>query len=440
MTDHGSDNEPDLWANTGNQPFVPPTADPAGGGTVDPTIAQPTLPGEPTAVQPAVPSEPTPTTVQPVTPGPLNAPAASAAAAGYVTGPGAPPPAQPPSPPSGGPGSPGGPSGPGSGRPAWAAPAAIGVLVAVVAAGLIYLITRDGESDDVVSTDVTTTTTIVPETTIAAETTIASETTIAAETTIATETTIAPETTVAPTTAPPTTAPPTTAAPTTTAPEGITPAQPGQALVAGMASNIASGCTTSPAPGYSVRSYVTVTESGPLIIEEGNDEGNAFGMFSDSGNPIDTEEYTELSDGFGMFALQGDGGFEVAVNPGDLAVEDCSTRGSARLSDPAAPDSGYNYGVVDICATTTPLRAIAYISEGGNIRVVDNGDGTAQITLNTIDLFDATDPDATITDAGGRLTITGEVTGSTIDGDTTQAINFEFDSSAARACTGSESP
>jgi hypothetical protein len=32
------------------------------------------------------------------------------------------------------------------------------------------------------------------------------------------------------------------------------------------------------------------------------------------------------------------------------------------------------------------------------------------------------------------------VTGSTIDGDTTQAINFEFDSSSARACTNSESP
>jgi hypothetical protein len=425
MTDQGSDNEPDLWANTGNQPFVPPTA-----------------------VQPAVPSKPEPTAVQPVTPGPLSAPAASAAVAGYVTGPGTPPPVQPPNPPSGGPGgpgSPGGPSGPGSGRPAWAAPAAIGVLVAVVAAGLIYLITRDDDGDDIVSTDVSTTTAIGPETTIAAETTIATETTVTTETTIATETTITTETTVAPTTAAPTTAAPTTAAPTTvapttTAPEGITPSQPGQALVAGVASNIASGCTTIPAPGYSVRSYVTLTESGPLIIEEGNDDGNTFGLFSDSGNPIDTEEYTELGDGFGMIVLQGDGGFEVAVNPDDVVVEECSTLGSARLSDPAAPDSGYNYGVVDVCATTTPFRAIAYISEGGNIRVVDNGDGTAQVTLNTSDLFDATDPDATITDAGGRLTIIGAVTGSTIDGDTTQAINFEFDSSAARACTSSESP
>ncbi len=171
-------------------------------------------------------------------------------------------------------------------------------------------------------------------------------------------------------------------------------------------------------------------DAGVLHLIDGNEVGHA--TLARAGRIA----FLEFREG----AQQGFGGFEVAVNPGDIAVDDCSSLGSARLSDPAAPDSGYNYGVVDICATTAPFRAVAYISEGGNIRVVDNGDGTAQLTLNTIDLFDATDPDATITDAGGRLTITGEVTGSTIDGDTTQAINFEFDSSAARACTGSESP
>ena len=82
MTDHGSDNEPDLWANTRKQPAAP-SSDVPPPSAADPTATQPMQPGDPTEVQPTVPGVPTPTAEQPVTPGPLGASAAGAAA-GHV--------------------------------------------------------------------------------------------------------------------------------------------------------------------------------------------------------------------------------------------------------------------------------------------------------------------------------------------------------------------
>jgi hypothetical protein len=431
MTDHGNDNEPDLWANTGNQPSVPPVPPLANDPANDPTIAQPAAPGQPD-----------PTMVQPVTPGPLGAPVA---AAGIVAGSGMPP-ARPPSTPTGGgpggpggPGAPGGPNDPDSERPAWLIPGAIGLGVGVLAALLIFLITRNGD-DDTLSTDGATTT-IETETTLPTETSIV-DTTIAGETTIAPETTLPTETTVPPSTVAPTTVAPTTAAPTTAAPPaGITPAAPGQILVAGQAYDIASACTSNPVPGYGLVSYVALGDFGPLVVEEGIDEGNAFGLFSDGGNAIDTDDYEDLgSAGFGMIAFQGDSGFEVAANPTGVSVEACESRGTVRLSDPAAPEFGYHHGIVDMCATTGPFRAIGYLSEGGTVRVADNGNGTASVTFDSSDLFDATDPAATVTANGSRQVIEGVVTGSTIDGSTTQAIVIDLDTTAARGCFGGETP
>jgi hypothetical protein len=435
MTDHGNDNEPDLWANTGSQPWVPPAQPLADDPAANPTLVQPSTPGQPE-----------PTAIQPVTPGPLNSPAT---AAGIVAGSGMPP-ARPPLPPTGG--GPGGPGGPGDSRdpgaeqPAWLIPSAIGLGIGALAALAIFLITNGGD-DDSVSTDVSTTTSIVQETTLPTdttivETTVAVDTTIAVETTVPPETTLALETTIVPTTPAPTTPAPTTVAPTTTAdPAGITPAAPGQMLVADTGYDIVSACTSNPVTGYVVRSFVAFGESGPLVVEEGDDEGNTFGMFSDEGIRTDTDEYQDFGDaGFGMLAFEGDGFFEVAANPGDIALQLCATRGTVRLSDPAAPEFGYSYGIVDMCASTPPFSAIGYVSEGGTIRIVDNEDGTAEITFDTIDLFSATDPAATITEVDGRQQIEGQVTGSTIDGDTTQAIFIDIDPATARGCFGSESP
>jgi hypothetical protein len=107
-------------------------------------------------------------------------------------------------------------------------------------------------------------------------------------------------------------------APTTAPPAGITPAAPGQILVAGTTLDIVSGCTSNPVPGYDVSSFVAYGDFGPLVVEEGRGEASAFDMFSDSGNAIDTDEYEDLGDaGFGMFASQGDSSFEVAANPGN---------------------------------------------------------------------------------------------------------------------------
>ncbi|MDG1391362.1 MAG: hypothetical protein P8P69_04870 [Ilumatobacter sp.] len=333
------------------------------------------------------------------------------------------------------------PTNPGSERPAWLIPGAIALGLGALAALAIFLIIKSGD-DDTISTDASTTTTTAPGTTLAPETTVASETTIAPETTVTPPTTIASETTIAPetTVTPETTAPPTSAAPTTAPPTGTAPAAPGTALVAGTVYDIVHACTTSPVPGYQVTSYVAVADFGPLVIEQGIDEGNAFGLYSEAGIPIDTGEYTDLGDdGFAMLAFEGGGSFEVAANPSGISPVECASLGTVRLSDPAAPQFGYTHGIVDLCSTNAPFRALGYLSEGGTIGIVDNGDGTAQVTFDSANLFSATDPAAAIT-AGERLQIDGEVTGSTIEGDTTQTISIDLDDTTQRSCSDSENP
>jgi hypothetical protein len=204
--------------------------------------------------------------------------------------------------------------------------------------------------------------------------------------------------------------------------------------------DIVHACTTSPVPGYQVTSYVAVADFGPLVIEQGIDEGNAFGLYSEAGIPIDTGEYTDLGDdGFAMLAFEGGGSFEVAANPSGISPVECASLGTVRLSDPAAPQFGYTHGIVDLCSTNAPFRALGYLSEGGTIGIVDNGDGTAQVTFDSANLFSATDPAAAIT-AGERLQIDGEVTGSTIEGDTTQTISIDLDDTTQRSCSDSENP
>ena len=313
------------------------------------------------------------------------------------------------------------PTNPGSERPAWLIPGAIALGIGALAALAIFLIIKSGD-DDTISTDASTTTTTAPGTTVAPETTVASETTIAPETTVTPPTTIASETTIAPetTVTPETTAPPTSAAPTTSPPTGTAPAAPGTALVAGTVYDIVHACTTSPVPGYQVTSYVAVADFGPLVIEQGIDEGNAFGLYS-------------------MLGIEGGRSFEGAANPSGISPVECASLGTVRLSDPAAPQFGYTHGIVDLCSTNAPFRALGYLSEGGTIGIVDNGDGTAQVTFDSANLFSATDPAAAIT-AGERLQIDGEVTGSTIEGDTTQTISIDLDDTTQRSCSDSENP
>lgn len=334
------------------------------------------------------------------------------------------------------------PTKPKPGRPAWLIPGAISLSVGALGALAIFLIIGSGD-DDTISTDVSTSTTIAPETTVVPETTPASETTVAPETLVTPPTTVGSETTIAPesTGTPETTVPPASVAPTTTAPsEGTAPAAPGTALVAGTVYKIVHACTTSPVPGYQVTSFVAAAEFGPLVIEQGIDESNAFGLYSEAGIALDTREYTDLGDdGFAMLVLGGDGSFEVSANPSGLTTVECASLGTVRLSDPASPQFSYTHGIVNLCATNSPFRALGYLSEGGTIGIVDNGDDTAQITFDSANLFSATDPSATIT-AGERLQIDGTVSGSTIEADTTQIISIELDDTPERDCLDNRNP
>ena len=214
------------------------------------------------------------------------------------------------------------PTKPKPGRPAWLIPGAISLSVGALGALAIFMIIGSGD-DDTISTDVSTTTTIASETTAAPETTLASETTVAPETLVTPPTTVGSETTVASesTMTPETTVPPAAVAPTTAPPEGTAPAAPGTAQVAGTVYKIVHACTTSPVPGYQVTSFVAVAEFGPLVIEQGIDESNAFGLYSEAGIALDTREYTDLGDdGFAMLVLGGDGSFEVSANPSGLIL------------------------------------------------------------------------------------------------------------------------
>lgn len=334
------------------------------------------------------------------------------------------------------------PTKPKPGRPAWLIPGAISLSVGALGALAIFMIIGSGD-DDTISTDVSTSTTIAPETTVVPETTLASETTVAPATLVTPPTTVGSETTIAPesTGTPETTVPPASVAPTTTAPsEGTAPAAPGTALVAGTVYKIVHACTTSPVPGYQVTSFVAAAEFGPLVIEQGIDESNAFGLYSEAGIALDTREYTDLGDdGFAMLVLGGDGSFEVSANPSGLTTVECASLGTVRLSDPASPQFSYTHGIVNLCATNSPFRALGYLSEGGTIGIVDNGDDTAQITFDSANLFSATDPSATIT-AGERLQIDGTVSGSTIEADTTQIISIELDDTPERDCLDNRNP
>ena len=333
------------------------------------------------------------------------------------------------------------PTKPTPGRPAWLIPGAIALSVGALGALSIFLIIGSGD-DDTISTDASTNTTIAPETIVAPETTLASETTIAPETLVTPPTTVGSETTVASesTITPETTVPPASVTPTTAPPEGTAPAAPGTALVAGTVYEIVHACTTSPVPGYRVTSFVAVAEFGPLVIEQGIDDSNAFGLYSEAGIALDTRDYTDLGDdGFAMLVLAGDSSFEVSANPSGLTTVECASLGTVRLSDPASPQFSYTHGIVDLCATNSPFRALGYLSEGGTIGIVDNGDDTAQITFDSANLFSATDPSATIT-AGERLQIDGTVSGSTIEANTTQTISIELDDTPERDCLDNRNP
>lgn len=361
MSDNGS-NEPDLWANTGNQPPTPPATPPTPPAT-PPTLAAPG--GDPTQVQPTtppnVPADPGATTVQPTTPGPLDAPAGNL-----------PPGMQPPAPPA--PPGPGDlpPEEPGSDRPEWLIPAAVAAAIAVVVAGVVILFALDNDDSDTLATLDTSTTAVVEETTIPPDL-IATETTVETETTTAPDTTIEPATTLEPTTtlAPTTTAPPSTEPPATD-PPGPTP--PGAVRVAGSEYPINRSCVTFPlAPNsgeIQVTSHLFYIGDTPAIVERWFDEGASGVTYREGRTSFQVGEPIDLDEGYSLIATSGAENFEVSVNPAGTAT-DCGNSGSIVFANPDGSPQ-YTHNLVDACAIPT----------GAGFRVIGYGSDLAWVDLD----------------------------------------------------------
>ena len=314
----------------GDEAFAPPQ-----GGPVDPTIAQPTTPGF------------------------------AAGGAGYTTGPGMPPPPDPSmgaagaaagaSMAAGAAGAGGGDDG--SAPPPWLLPAAGGAAAALVIALIAFLLLRgDGDDDS-----------------IASETSL-TETTAAPETTVVPETTVAPETTLP-------------------GPDFV-PAQPGFVRVGDREYPIQRTCLTTPTESqtadYQVETYVFLDESDEKVVDRWFDEGGVTGSYF-AGSAY---EDTDLGEGFGFEAIEGDAVFNVTVNPIDSAG-DCL--GTVRE---AAPTGERRFSVVSVCITDSDVRLL--LSENADINIENLLDGLALVQFGNgvvEPFFFGTDEEATrITD------------------------------------------
>jgi hypothetical protein len=349
MTDEGN-RDADLWANTGPQPASPPTPS---AGAMDPT-----------QVQPVMPSAVTPAGIPPITP-----------------------PTIPPT--GGGFGAPRGGRPPASGRPGWAGPTTIGLLVGgVVAAIIVLVLTRGG--DDSVQTVDESTTTVPIDTTIPAETTIDPATTVNAEATVpSAETTIDPTTTeLTATTAAATTAPPTTPA-TTATPTGPAPAAPGTVRVDGVEYSIERSCFTVPlAPGYvdlQVFSHLISIDGTSAVVEQWFDEGGITGgAFSVRGFPADTGKFLELDQGYAFEAPAGSGDFSIVANPTSTGSDCASEQGIQTFGANDKPR--YLRALIDTCFTSNDAGESTVIGYGSDLgRVAIRGDAAGKYFMTYSD-------------------------------------------------------
>lgn len=415
MTDEGN-RDADLWANTSPHPPAPPPPPPPVTGAIDPT-----------QVLPVVSPDPTATTLQPATPPPMT--------------PGGMPPAAPPIiPPTGGGGSgtpPGGQS-PTGGRPEWAGPAVIGLLVGGVIAAIVVLVLTRGGNDSVQTVDESTTTVLI-DTTIPVETTINPATTVLADTTVPpAETTIAPTTTeVTETTSVPTTeAPATTTAPTTTAaPAGPAPASPDTVRVNGVEFSIERSCFTVPlAPNngdLQVFSHLIRIDDMPAIIEQWFDEGGITGgAFSVRGIPSDTGEFVELDQGYAFESPAGSGDFSIVANPPSTSSDCGSEQGIQTFDNDGDPQ--YLRALIDACSISDDTGAstmVGYGTDLGRVQISGNADGNYFMTYS--------DPAVQLDAAPAeRLSDDGSVSYNALLGDGSVLVSTEDD--LLRGCTDTD--
>ncbi len=412
----------ELWANT------------------NPTGAQPSPSAEPTIPAPATPD---PTLVQPTVGG-----------------------APPPIPPGGGPPPTGPPGGGPPGdypdeRPVWLLPVAAGLVGSLVLGLVLVLLLRDGGGDDTATTTTlsltgtTVSSSTIPETTIEATTT--SETT--PETTIDTTTTVAETTTTSesPTTTQSTTTTSTTTTSTTTTTTEPPPPplpDPGFALVDGITYPLQASCFTVPlAPNsgeYQVASYLITTGSSRLVLDRWSDEGGSQGLdgdFVDVGESLDSSdlEGEAVNDPFTAIMTPAGGGepsFEVAVNPPAGGPENCLDTVQTRDGDNSEL-SQYTRAVLDVCAVKPDpalLDVAGIASEGGMFDVIDNGDGTVELTYSDPGTAGPLiDPDATVNFDEAIVFYEGRVVGEGSDPEVRNVL-IEVELAAPRECNASEAP
>jgi hypothetical protein len=319
---------------------------------------------DPTQVQPVMPSAVTPAGIPPITP-----------------------PTIPPT--GGGFGAPRGGRPPASGRPGWAGPTTIGLLVGgVVAAIIVLVLTRGG--DDSVQTVDESTTTVPIDTTIPAETTIDPATTVNAEATVpSAETIIDPTTTeLTATTAAATTAPPTTPA-TTATPTGPAPAAPGTVRVDGVEYSIERSCFTVPlAPNYAdlqVFSHLISIDGTSAVVEQWFDEGGITGgAFSVRGFPADTGKFLELDQGYAFEAPAGSGDFSIVANPTSTGSDCASEQGIQTFGANDKPR--YLRALIDTCFTSNDAGESTVIGYGSDLgRVAIRGDAAGKYFMTYSD-------------------------------------------------------
>jgi hypothetical protein len=427
-------NEPtseELWANTnptGSEP-VPP-ADPTS-HTPDPTEAGPDL----------TPASPDPTMVQPTVGG-----------------------APPPIPPGGGPPGGGPPDDYPNERPVWLLPVAAGLVGTLILGLVLVLLLRDADGDDssatttLALTGTTVLTTSVPETTIEATTTseLEPETTLETTTTSVEETTTTTEraTTSTSTTTTSTTTTSTTTTTTTTEPPPPPLPDPGFATIDGITYPLQTSCFVVPlepnSGSYQVASYMIRTGPSRLVFDRWADEGGSQGL---DGNYVDIGESLDVSD-FEGDAVNGsftatltlsEGGeppFEAALNPPAGGPENCFDTARTRNGD-NDEISNYTRAILDVCTVKpgpTLLDVAGILSEDGSFDVVDNDDGTVELTYSDLTADGPlVDPNATVTFDEAIVFYEGRVVGGGSDAEVRNVV-IEVELAAPRECNASEAP
>jgi hypothetical protein len=239
----------------------------------------------------------------------------------------------------------------------------------------------------------------------------------------------------------------------TTTPPPVLP-DPGFASIDGITYPLQASCfivPLSPNSGeYQVASYMMTPGSSRLVLDRWSDEGNFQGLdgdFVDTNEPLESSEFSGESVSSSFTATMAAAGgpspsSDVAVNPPVGGPVDCFDTVQTRNGD-NDEFSQYTRAILDVCmANPGPgLADVAGIaSEGGSFEVVDNGDGTVELTYtDPTTSGPLVDPDAVVSFDEAIVFYEGVVVGDGPDPEI-RNISIEVELATPRECTDSEAP